>query len=187
MSLEPAEVADWLRMQIPLASGEMLYGVVDGAQDWELAYEAQCLFGQEIRSLFQGDSAASVANVAPYLVPIDPKSNYLHHWAARVGKNAGILLTTAASVDQLHAHLRKLFIITDETGQEFFFRFYDPRVVRVFLPACTPAELAEFFGPIQWLFLEGPEPQAWLRFQKASDRLVQTSLNFPASIPSTVT
>ena len=52
-----AEIADALREHIRLAPGEFLYGVVDGARDLELAYEAACLYGQEIRSLFQGDSS----------------------------------------------------------------------------------------------------------------------------------
>ncbi len=28
------------------------------------------------------------------------------------------------------------------------FRYYDPRVLRVYLPTCSPAEFARFFGPI---------------------------------------
>lgn len=70
---------------------ERLYGIVDGAQDLELAFEAKALYGQNIVSLFQGDMAAAAATVAPYVVPIDPESGYLERWGSRAGRNVGIL------------------------------------------------------------------------------------------------
>lgn len=154
MTVSTEDLADQLRSHIRLASGESLYGVVDGAQDLELAYEAKCLYGQEIRSLFEGPPAAALAEVAPYAVLIDPDSSYLTNWADRWGTNAGILLTTTAGFDELQAHLRKIFIAEDESGQEYFFRYYDPRVLRVYLPTCVDSEIDEFFGPLRSIFLE---------------------------------
>ena len=68
MPADPKELANALRQAIQLAPGEHLFGVVDGAQDLELAFEAKCLYGQEIQSLFEPDMAAA-ADVAPYLRP----------------------------------------------------------------------------------------------------------------------
>ena len=43
------------------------------------------------------------------------------------------------------------------------FRFYDPRVMRMYLPTCTAEELAIVFGPVGAYLLEGQDPKALLR------------------------
>ena len=45
---------------------------------------------------------------------------------------------------------------SEETGEEVYFRFYDPRVLRVFLPTCSVRQKAELFGEIRSFLLEGP-------------------------------
>ena len=165
---EPKLLAEKLRLAIQLQPGERLFGIVDGAQDLELAYEAKCLYGQEIRTLFAGDMAASAADVAPYLVPIDPDSGYLENWTQRWGKNAGILLTSSAEPAKLHAHLREIFVVRDEQGQQFFFRYYDPRVMRVFVPTCKRGELPLFFGPVSSYLVENQESTGLLTFASSN-------------------
>ena len=103
-----------------------------------------------------------MVDVAPYLVPIAyrPKypyegSGYLDLWAERLGSSAGILLVTPADPESLRDHLGELFHVTDEAeAHKYFFRFYDPRVLRTYLPTCTPAEAKEFFGPIRHYLVE---------------------------------
>jgi hypothetical protein len=38
------------------------------------------------------------------------------------------------------------------------FRYYDPRVLRVVLPALKPADAADFFGPVTAFATEGEQP-----------------------------
>jgi hypothetical protein len=38
--------------------------------------------------------------------------------------------------------------------ERMYFRFYDPRVLHVFLPTCTPAQKREFLGLISGIFHE---------------------------------
>jgi hypothetical protein len=45
--------------------------------------------------------------------------------------------------------------VETEDGQRLVFRYFDPRVLRVFLPVCTPAEKNDFFGPVYRFFIEG--------------------------------
>lgn len=171
MDATPAQLAEALRAQLQLVPGESLYGIVDGAQDLELAYEAKCLYGQKIRSLFEGEIAPAVAEVAPYVVPIDPASGYLENWGRRCGSNAGILVTTAVDPDTFYGHVRAIFIAEDEQGQHYFFRFYDPRVLRDYLPTCTLGEIRSFFGPISSFLMDGPEPRTLLRFTAECQRM----------------
>ena len=162
MTTSPEQIADALREHIRLGPGESLYGVVDGAQDLELAYEAKCLYGQEIHNLFEGNVGPALADVAPYVVPIDPDSGYLENWARRWGKNAGIFLTTSTDTDTLHGHLRRCFIVRDTKGQEYFLRFYDPRVLRQYLSICNHGRAQRFFGPIERILAEADTPETLL-------------------------
>lgn len=142
--------------------GDRLYGVVDASRDKQLAYAAPRKYGQTIHWLFEEGSGSHMLDVAPYLVPIAfrPKypyegSGYLDMWAQRLGTNVGILLITPAATDALLSHLHGLFRVTDESDHRYYFRFYDPRVLRTYLPTCTAAEAGEFFGPIRRILCEG--------------------------------
>ena len=147
------------------ALGERVYAVADAARDHELVRAARHDYGLDVRWLFESDAGAHMSEVAPYLVPIKfhskypyPGSEYLDLWAKHLGNFAGILLLTDADSDTLWTHLRGVFDVTDEDDGRFFFRFYDPRVLRAYLPTCTPAEAEEFFGPIRRILVEGERP-----------------------------
>ena len=160
-SPEPAEV---LRAHIRLAPGESLCGIVDGARDLELAYEAKCLYEKEIWNLFESDVAEALADVAPYLIMFDPGEGYLESWSRRLGKSAGILFMAASDPYKLYAHLRNILIVEDEDNQPYFFRFYDPRVLRIFLPTCTLEQLDEFFGPVHAWICESAEGDGYIEY-----------------------
>jgi hypothetical protein len=152
-------------------SGEKLYGVVDAARDKELAFEGALRYGWRLQWLFGENTAAHMRDVAPYLVPITcassypyPESEYLDLWAAHLGRGAGILVLTSATDGAIHAHLSNLFVSADQEGSDYFFRFYDPRVLRSFLPVCDAEEAEELFGPLTTIVLESLVPQvlqAW--------------------------
>jgi hypothetical protein len=128
-----------------------LYALVDGAQAFDLAFAGR-LMGHPMFTLFTGDLATVAAQSGPCLLAIGERSGFLAAWVRRAGAHAGILFEAAAEPSALGPHLRHIFIATDEEGQEYFFRFYDPRVLRTFLPTCREGELREFFGPVQrWI------------------------------------
>jgi hypothetical protein len=173
-------VATALRECFRTTSGRCVYGVVDAARNVDLAYEAKLHFGKEIRSLFLPEVEKQLWDVAPYLVPIDPDSGYLKNWATCWGDSAGILLTTKADEATLYAHLRKIFVVEDEEKQEYFFRYYDPRVLRAFLPTCSPAQLEEFFSPIEEFTVEDDAGGTFVRFRREGGKLVVESANLEA-------
>jgi hypothetical protein len=142
-----------------------LFAIVDGAQAVELAFMAR-LMGHAVYTLFSGDMAEAVAHAGPYLVAVVRPLPFLEKWVETIGRNAGILLQTKAEIDVLYAHLREIFVVTDEEGQEYFFRYYDPRVIRTFLPTCTSGELDEFFSVVdRWIVEDdsGTNYQIWRR------------------------
>lgn len=148
-----------------IRSGERLYAVVDAARDSYLALSAFTRFGIVTYTLFEGEMAPLLDHVAPHLVPIHIDSNYMELWAERLGNSIGILLLTEEDPEELHKHLRKIFEAIDEDGDEYFFRYFDPRVLRVYLPTCTGEEADLFFGPIRVILAEAEQPGALLCYQ----------------------
>jgi hypothetical protein len=173
--------------------GDRLYGVADAARDKELAFAAPRRFGQTIRWLFEEGSGAHMQDVAPYLVPIAFKtrypyegSGYLDLWAAKLGTSAGILLSAPADPDSLREHLDGVFRVTDETEHRYYFRFYDPRVLRAYLPTCTLAEAREFFGPVSRFLAESERPGRMVSYRPGRSGVQgqEESLRPPSKSPS---
>ena len=86
-----------------------------------------------------------------------------------IGKSYCVFLITKASFEDVRKHLRHFLMVTTEDGREVYFRFYDPRVLRVFLPTCTPDEVKQFFGPIRSFWIEAREPETMARFWLGED------------------
>jgi hypothetical protein len=54
--------------------------------------------------------------------------------------------------------------VHDPKGQSLVFRYYDPRVLRVYLPTCTREELRTVFGPIECFWTEAESSDTLLEF-----------------------
>jgi hypothetical protein len=124
------------------------FAIIDAAQD-ESSPKRAGTAGLRTESLYAGELGAMVADVAPYLVSFDFNNAFaewlFEHW----GGNHGILLQSKASFGDLRKHLRQFLLVKDEAGKNYRFRFYDPRVLLAFLPACSFEELKGFFGPVE--------------------------------------
>ena len=80
------------------------------------------------------------------------------------GKSWGIFVQSEASLSELQRHFRKFLMVYDEDGNPLYFRFYDPRVLRVYLPTCNAGEIKTVFGPVGSYVLEDEDPSVFLRF-----------------------
>lgn len=125
---------------------------------------------QTLQEAFESGARSRMAAVAPYAVEIPfagrtahGKASFLDLWAERLGTSAGILLLTPADPASLVVHLRSIFHATGEDLHKYYFRFYDPRVLRAYLPTCTPADAKEFFGPVAQVLCEDDKPGALLQ------------------------
>lgn len=131
---------------------------------------------KEQMEAFEEGSGAHMQDVAPYAVEIPFASRSRHRgegfldlWAERLGTSAGILLLTATDPVSLVLHLRRIFHATNEDLHKYYFRFYDPRVLRVFLPTCMAADAKELFGPIRRILCESEQPGRLLLCQAMRD------------------
>ena len=71
-------------------------------------------------------------------------------------------------------------MVLTEDGKTLYFRFYDPRVLRMFLPTCAPEQLAEFFGPVESFYVEDEDPARALRFSLEAGALKTETVDLAA-------
>jgi hypothetical protein len=57
------------------------------------------------------------------------------------------------------------------------FRYYDPRVLRAYLPTCSIGELRTVFGPIECFWMEDKSPGTALEFRLDQGRLTGRSFS----------
>ena len=102
---------------------------------------------------------------APYLVQLEYQDSDTRRILRRAwGKSWGILVKCDLRVDRLRRHLRQFLVVRDQRGGRLVFRYYDPRVLRVYLPACASEDLRSVFGPIQLFWTEGDASADMLEF-----------------------
>lgn len=158
--------------------GESLYGVVDAASDKELAFAGPQRFGWSIRWLFSEDTHHQMKDVAPYLVSIPfelaypyRESDYLDLWADHLWRNAGAMVLSSADVNALWKHLNGIFEVTEEDGERYYFRFYDPRVLREVVPGLTGDQVREQFGPMSHILVEAEAMGCMLTYRPAGEEV----------------
>jgi len=142
--------------------GEKVFALLDAARKPEIAvkpYEFQAKWV----SLYKGEPEEALFDVAPYLVCLgdrEEKNEGLIQWVLDElwGNSCGVFIYSSAGIDALHTHFQQFLIVTDEEGKGLYFRFYDPRVLKIFLPTCKREELRTFFGPVASFMMEDGSP-----------------------------
>lgn len=133
------------------------YVMLDAARMHGDIYQARELNPEHI-CLYEGDSAQFLGAVAPWLFSFQQGTDFMQ-WTARNGRGNswGVFFRSTADPQRIYQHLRKFLVVRGEDGREMFFRYYDPRVLRVFLPTCDEQQLKEFFGPVQAFMAENEQ------------------------------
>lgn len=112
--------------------------------------------GDNYQSLYTGKAAEELVNVAPYLVQVSKDSRVLEKLATEGWGDAwGYCIVSHCSFDDLRAHLRKFLMVKLEDGRQVYFRFYDPRILPVFMESSTPDQLLAFFEKIERVLCPG--------------------------------
>lgn len=147
-----------------------VFALVDGAQD-DRVFALLRAEGNDTRCLYGSELPRALATVAPYLVALGdhPFAGYF----ARLGrgKNWGVMLRSSASMDDLAEHFASMIRARLPEGREVLFRYYDPRVLRAYLPTCTSEELDQVFGPVEAFLIEQGEGQ-WSVYRREKGALV---------------
>ncbi len=152
-----------------------VFAIVDGARDERIYAAVRGTFLPK-DCLYSGDLPRQLQIAAPYLVQLEREDRFTrflintgwgHSWATFLRTETGIKL--------LRRHLREFLRVRDEAGSRLIFRYYDPRVLREYLPTCWPAELDTFFGPISAFIAEGESPGEILEFRNQRGMLAAST------------
>ena len=124
-----------------------LYAVVDCARDpriYDLVHDAlfpMCLFRTEVVS--------PLGRAAPYLVPVEHAERLIAAWRRHgLGQSWGLFLTSSQEQARVRQRLRTFNEAKLPDGRVVLFRWWDPRVFRVYLPTCDAGDLVTLFAGI---------------------------------------
>ena len=156
---------------MPFNSNHIL---LDAACMEDKMYEAKEL-NKNHSSLYKGRSEEDLADVAPYLFELGKGSDF-EKWFIENGwgNSWGVLIGSDHTFQEMFSHFRKFLIVkteNEEEEEELYFRFYDPRVLRIFLPTCDEKQLREFFGPVEHFICEDEDPEYALVFSFEKNQL----------------
>jgi hypothetical protein len=151
-----------------------VFAILDGARD-DRIYGAVDGSRRPRRCLYAGDLPWQLQMTAPYLVELERDHAFTKHlldtgW----GASWGVFLRTETGIEQLRKHLRGFLRVRDEAGRRLIFRYYDPRVLRVYLPTCRPVELETVFGPVDCFLAEGEDAGEMVEFRRKGGALEAT-------------
>lgn len=148
-----------------------VYAVLDGASVPALQ-ENIYQFEPEYHCLYRGELEPDMAEVAPYLVQLENNSKFTD-WVIEKGwgNHWGIFAISSASIREMRQHFRTFLIVYNTDGRPLKFRYYDPRVLRKYLPTCNAEELSTMFGPVSCYLLEDEDPVTALRFSAKQNAL----------------
>lgn len=154
-----------------LPTTPQVYALLDRARDRRIKAMIR-LSRLEYCCLYGGRLSPVLERAAPYLVHLTPRASFTRDLIGMGwGQSWGILTVVPpdCSMQQQRRHFRTLLRVQTEEGRTLLFRFYDPRVLRIYLPTCTADEAALMFGPIPRLLAESEDAAHLLVYSPDSD------------------
>lgn len=129
------------------------YFLIDSAQH-EGSYKWLQKWNIPYLSLFEGQREESLVEIAPLLIPLDgldPTTlERLANWATDLGLKSPCFswMESSLPADQLSAHLRNFHNVGVSDGQKMMLRWYDTRILPVWLACLEDKQLEQFTGSI---------------------------------------
>jgi hypothetical protein len=153
------------------------YLLLDAAKAEMNLYTAMEL-NPNYKSLYKGNAEEDLAAVSPYLFSIKENTPFAD-WYFKEGwnKSWGVLVFANVAFEDVYKHFRKFLMVKTEDGKQLYFRFYDPRVLRIFLPTCTEYQVKEIFGPVRHFVTESEKENEALQFWAENSMLRTKAIN----------
>jgi hypothetical protein len=159
-----------------LARETGLYGIFDAAAD-DRVYDL--VHAGEHASLYEGVKGEQLDRYAPFLVRFEPGSPALAPLLdAGWGKSWGIYLASRAPLRQVRKHFRQFLYVRTEERKRLYFRFYDPRVLRAFLPITTMRQASLLFRDVDAFLIEERRGEGLIRCSLGGSGVVAATQTF---------
>ena len=162
------------------STGEQVYAVLDGARDERTFFMVRAS-GLPYACLYAGAIPRELAEVAPYLVALERDHPFVEELLEDAwGQSWGIFATGRCDLEPLRRHLRHFMRARREDGKTLVFRYYDPRVLRLYLPTCTDGELTTFFGPLSRFVMEDVDASRVVTFSRSAGAWSTSKVALPS-------
>jgi hypothetical protein len=156
-----------LAWQVLTSESRRLFAVYDGARDAPRLFERLEQSGLPMACLIGGPLTSPLREAAPWCVQIDPSSLaartiFRDYW----GRAASIFVGASPEIGvvAVSRQLKQLLRVQLPSGSRAMFRFYDPRVLRVFLPTCDQEQWRVVMGSHESLWCESADGSGLLRW-----------------------
>jgi hypothetical protein len=143
-----------IKSQLFSVQSATVFTILDGASVPDLlanlaAFEPECI------CLRRGELEPDMAEVAPYLARLERNAPFTD-WVLANGweKHWGIFGVAQADMRMLRNHFRAFLMVDHWRDNTVYFRYYDPRVLKSYLPTCGSEDLAALYGPVLWYLVE---------------------------------
>ena len=149
-----------------LAKSGNLYAIIDSCRVPATPKKALALGEQRVVSLYRDTSEGDFWEVAPYLFSVNDE---VLRWMTNIASDEawGVFIASRSDLVTLRYHFRHFLKVQEPEGNIWHFRFYDPRVLKPFLFACTEQEARYFWGPVQAYGIAEPEMAKIVFIQEA--------------------
>jgi hypothetical protein len=149
-----SNLIDWIEQK--LEQNQKPYLLIDTAQipnshlkltRWKIAYI----------SLFEQTTEQSLIEIAPLLIPLThlpiESARMVCDWAMGLAYDAPCLcwMSSSLSVEELAEHLRKFHTVGLSDQQAMLLRWYDTRILPVWMACLSPVQAAQFTAGMQSL------------------------------------
>ncbi len=160
----------------PNGPTQNIWMILDGARTIEI-FRMLLDCHLEYTCLYSGPLSPDLEIAAPYLVQLDHGYRDTHRFIRKAwGNSWGVFFRSDTSLKKLRQHLKQFLVVRDTSGNRLVFRYYDPRVLRVYLPTCVREELRTVYGPIDCFWTESESPDELLEFCFRDRELEQRNL-----------
>ena len=144
-----------------------LYAIFDGARRSPDVYEAIQASRLPAEPLIGKQIATALLRVSPWLVELPRQSAHPRGLLERFyGQSACVFFCAPAELpmSRLALQLKRIVRVQVEGGDRYLFRYFDPRVLRAFLPTCSGSQWEQIRGAIEVFFAESEDPAVLIRF-----------------------
>ncbi|MDG9670845.1 DUF4123 domain-containing protein [Hahella sp. CR1] len=156
------------------------YALVDCAID-ERIYPQITQSSCDSSTLFWHGIGETLKAASPHIVELgsDPFTQWLFQegW----GNSWCIFLASNKPMTELVQHFRRLAKVRGPNNENWYFRYCDPRYMRVLLPLCDSAQLNRILGDTGVFWMEGDTPEKISIFQRKQGKLQFISINVDGS------
>ena len=131
-----------------MARSGRLWAIIDACDEPDVLAKMYELGEERALCLYRGEAESEFAEIAPFIVHVD---DFLLRWIQDNlwDKPWGVFVVAGGDLESLRTHFRKFLIVKDPEGERMYFRYYDPRILEAFFPACNDDELGQFFAKVE--------------------------------------